>query len=174
MICVILFCFITVYRTYCWMHDRLRTNKWMLLSLCTLQCNFHAVKSSVCYKLDLRLVLSTDMACERNLLMKEVYPALKDFCRERHGIEFQVRSSPSFRCNLFVMLVSIFPGHWHAVGCPWRESAWSSRSSSVLSGGQELPDHLDGSFIHRELCAVGLWNLNCLFCKLTTYVQPSK
>ena len=23
--------------------------------------------------------------------MKEIYPVLKDYCRERHGIEFQVR-----------------------------------------------------------------------------------
>lgn len=31
-----------------------------------------------------------DMACERNELMRNVYPLLKDYCREKHGMEFQV------------------------------------------------------------------------------------
>lgn len=32
----------------------------------------------------------TDMLMERNTLMQFVYPKLKTYCRERHGIEFQV------------------------------------------------------------------------------------
>ncbi|XP_063848129.1 LOW QUALITY PROTEIN: NACHT and WD repeat domain-containing protein 2-like [Scylla paramamosain] len=32
----------------------------------------------------------TDMLMERNTLMAEVYPRLKEFCREKHGLEFQV------------------------------------------------------------------------------------
>ncbi|KAL7638639.1 UNVERIFIED_CONTAM: hypothetical protein RMT77_011211 [Armadillidium vulgare] len=32
----------------------------------------------------------TDMSMERNTLMAEVYPRLKEFCREKHGLEFQV------------------------------------------------------------------------------------
>lgn len=28
---------------------------------------------------------------ERNTLMAQCYPKLKDFCREKHGLEFQVR-----------------------------------------------------------------------------------
>ncbi|XP_054714444.1 NACHT and WD repeat domain-containing protein 2-like [Uloborus diversus] len=32
----------------------------------------------------------TDMSMERNALMEEVYPRIKDFCREKHGLEFQV------------------------------------------------------------------------------------
>ena len=32
----------------------------------------------------------SDMACERNELMQNVYPMLKDYCREKHGMEFQV------------------------------------------------------------------------------------
>ncbi|CAL4190550.1 unnamed protein product, partial [Meganyctiphanes norvegica] len=32
----------------------------------------------------------TDMLMERNTLMAEVYPRIKDFCREKHGLEFQV------------------------------------------------------------------------------------
>ncbi|XP_045112132.1 NACHT and WD repeat domain-containing protein 2-like isoform X2 [Portunus trituberculatus] len=31
----------------------------------------------------------TDMLMERNTLMAEVYPRLKEFCREKHGLEFQ-------------------------------------------------------------------------------------
>lgn len=32
------------------------------------------------------------MSVERNTLMEKVYPRLKDYCRERHGLEFQVNS----------------------------------------------------------------------------------
>jgi hypothetical protein len=28
---------------------------------------------------------------ERNTLMAQCYPKLKDYCREKHGLEFQVR-----------------------------------------------------------------------------------
>lgn len=31
-----------------------------------------------------------DTAVERNLLMETVYPRLKEYCREQHGLEFQV------------------------------------------------------------------------------------
>jgi len=30
------------------------------------------------------------MVLERNILMEHVYPKLKDYCRDRYGIEFQV------------------------------------------------------------------------------------
>lgn len=30
---------------------------------------------------------------ERNTLMAQCYPKLKDFCREKHGLEFQVKMS---------------------------------------------------------------------------------
>ena len=32
----------------------------------------------------------SDMEAERNALMTDVFPLLKDYCRERHSIEFQV------------------------------------------------------------------------------------
>ncbi|XP_052128486.1 NACHT and WD repeat domain-containing protein 2-like, partial [Frankliniella occidentalis] len=32
----------------------------------------------------------TDTTMERNTLMAQCYPKLKDFCREKHGLEFQV------------------------------------------------------------------------------------
>ena len=32
----------------------------------------------------------TDMLMERNTLMQFVYPKLKTYCREKHGIDFQV------------------------------------------------------------------------------------
>jgi len=31
------------------------------------------------------------MGMERNTLMAEVYPKLKEYCREKHGLEFQVQ-----------------------------------------------------------------------------------
>ena len=34
-----------------------------------------------------------DTTLERNALMRNVYPRLKDFCREKHGLEFQVSSN---------------------------------------------------------------------------------
>ena len=35
----------------------------------------------------------TDMLMERNTLMQFVYPRLKAYCREKHGIEFQVKAA---------------------------------------------------------------------------------
>ncbi|XP_026684997.1 NACHT and WD repeat domain-containing protein 2-like [Diaphorina citri] len=32
----------------------------------------------------------TDTTMERNTLMAQCYPKLKDYCREKHGLEFQV------------------------------------------------------------------------------------
>lgn len=32
----------------------------------------------------------TDMTLEKNVLVTEVYPKLKEYCRERYGLEFQV------------------------------------------------------------------------------------
>uniref|UniRef100_A0A914QX54 DUF4062 domain-containing protein n=1 Tax=Panagrolaimus davidi TaxID=227884 RepID=A0A914QX54_9BILA len=32
----------------------------------------------------------TDTTLERNALMEDVYPALKMYCRETHGLDFQV------------------------------------------------------------------------------------
>lgn len=35
---------------------------------------------------------STDTTMERNTLMAKCYPRIKDYCREKHGLEFQVIS----------------------------------------------------------------------------------
>ena len=35
----------------------------------------------------------TDMLMERNTLMEYVYPKIKEYCRERHGLEFRVRNN---------------------------------------------------------------------------------
>ena len=32
----------------------------------------------------------TDMLIERNTLMEYVYPKIKEYCREKHGLEYQV------------------------------------------------------------------------------------
>lgn len=41
----------------------------------------------------------TDMTLEKTLLVSEVYPKLKEYCRERYGLEFQVfcLSKPSVK-----------------------------------------------------------------------------
>ena len=42
----------------------------------------------------LRIYMSsifTDMALEKAALFSEVYPKLKEYCREHYGLEFQVR-----------------------------------------------------------------------------------
>lgn len=36
------------------------------------------------------LLCVTDTQLERNALMADVYPKIKDYCREKHGLEFQV------------------------------------------------------------------------------------
>lgn len=38
----------------------------------------------------------SDTTMERNTLMAQCYPKLKDFCREKHGLEFQVRTKYVF------------------------------------------------------------------------------
>ena len=37
----------------------------------------------------------TDMLMERNCLMEYVYPKIKEYCREKHGLEYQVISIKS-------------------------------------------------------------------------------
>lgn len=32
-----------------------------------------------------------DTTMERNTLMAQCYPKIKDYCREKHGLEFQVK-----------------------------------------------------------------------------------
>jgi hydroxylamine reductase (hybrid-cluster protein) len=40
----------------------------------------------------------TDMLMERNTLMEYVYPKIKEYCREKHGLEYQVRQYRIFVC----------------------------------------------------------------------------
>ncbi|UYV61467.1 NWD2 [Cordylochernes scorpioides] len=49
---------------------------------------FFRAKSDLCF--NDWCVCPTDMSLERNTLMEEVYPRLKAYCRDRHGLEFQV------------------------------------------------------------------------------------
>ena len=35
----------------------------------------------------------TDMLMERNTLMEWVYPKIKEYCKEKHGLEFQVNAA---------------------------------------------------------------------------------
>lgn len=36
---------------------------------------------------------------ERNNLMSKCYPRIKDYCREKHGLEFQVRTFDLFNID---------------------------------------------------------------------------
>lgn len=48
---------------------------------------------------------------ERNTLMAKCYPRIKDYCREKHGLEFQVMSSfalfypASPELQIFILIV---------------------------------------------------------------------
>lgn len=48
---------------------------------------FYGNHNNVTYKNNIFL----DTTMERNTLMAQCYPKLKDFCREKHGLEFQVK-----------------------------------------------------------------------------------
>ncbi len=43
-------------------------------------CSFNSLQSNI----------FPDTTVERNCLMEEVYPKIKEFCRETHGLDFQV------------------------------------------------------------------------------------
>lgn len=38
---------------------------------------------------------------ERNTLMAKCYPKIKDYCREKHGLEFQVTKEPKKNFHVF-------------------------------------------------------------------------
>ena len=52
----------------------------------------------------------TDMLMERNTLMEYVYPKIKEYCREKHGLEFQV-SSIMILFNMEYKIFVIFTIH---------------------------------------------------------------
>ena len=45
------------------------------------------------------------MLMERNTLMEWVYPKIKEYCREKHGLEFQVKIATKYNI-FFVFLIS--------------------------------------------------------------------
>lgn len=47
------------------------------------------------------------MTLERNSLMERVYPQLKNYCRERHGLDFQGKFNRSFMRDSVVKLTDI-------------------------------------------------------------------
>ena len=49
----------------------------------------------------------TDMLMERNTLMEYVYPKIKEYLREKHGLEFQVRTWINLKCCYFMKIVLI-------------------------------------------------------------------
>ena len=58
----------------------------------------------------------TDMLMERNTLMEWVYPKIKEYCKERHGLEFQVRIKTVFTAGKIMNIL----GCRHEVGSPRR------------------------------------------------------
>ena len=47
----------------------------------------------------------TDMLMERNTLMEWVYPKIKEYCREKHGLEFQVLKDNGGNWSLCIGLI---------------------------------------------------------------------
>ena len=47
----------------------------------------------------------TDMLMERNTLMEYVYPKIKEYCREIHGLEFQVKPLIHFWTVLKIRII---------------------------------------------------------------------
>ena len=50
----------------------------------------------------------TDMLMERNTLMEYVYPKIKEYCREKHGLEFQVFHLENQLNNIYITLYATF------------------------------------------------------------------
>ena len=79
----------------------------------------------------------TDMLMERNTLMEYVYPKIKEYCREKHGLEYQVSVWLCLFLRTFdVMLMSVSLkfqqllcfytlGGGHALGCEGRDDWWA-------------------------------------------------
>lgn len=60
----------------------------------------------------------TDMTLERNSLMERVYPRLKTYCRERHGLDFQGKALARLMAHIMKKLDNIkAPSGRHALGC---------------------------------------------------------
>ena len=57
----------------------------------------------------------TDMTMEKSILVTEVYPKVKEYCRERYGAEFQVcLNFRKFVCNAILYDVQYWL-HWFQV-----------------------------------------------------------
>ena len=49
----------------------------------------------------------SDTLAERDSLIENIFPKLKDYCREKYGLEFQVCSSFSFTIEYFLFTFSM-------------------------------------------------------------------
>lgn len=75
----------------------LRATEKFVNALSYTNWNTDLFKLDILYSFFCALFLVTDTALERNALMENVYPKIKEYCREKHGLEFQVRWSLSRR-----------------------------------------------------------------------------
>lgn len=81
--------------------------------------------------------ISLDTLVERNNLMSKCYPRIKDYCREKHGLEFQVSQTSS----LIAISAKNFAFLSHPIidFSPWRssqEEIFIENRNSILA----LPD----------------------------------
>ena len=51
----------------------------------------------------------TDMLMERNTLMEYVYPKIKEYCREKHGLEYQVKYKNKTKLTTNYNIVNLQP-----------------------------------------------------------------
>ena len=49
----------------------------------------------------------TDMLMERNTLMEWVYPKIREYCREKHGLEFQVNNFLRHSMQKWLQIIQI-------------------------------------------------------------------
>lgn len=61
------------------------------------------------YSLEFRFPLLIDTLIERDSLIETVFPQLKDYCRKKYGLEFQVREKlHTFVDELFIIFTEVF------------------------------------------------------------------
>ena len=102
----------------------------------------------------------TDMLMERNTLMEWVYPKIREYCREKHGLEFQVipriwwifKNESSINIKYDYMIYNNINlsslGRGHAMGCERWNDKWAHDHSSVYDRTQELSETFDGTQFH--------------------------
>lgn len=74
-----------------------RSSEFSLVQLS--QVNFNLFQNLSLANCSIFFIIFTDTLMERNNLMSKCYPRIKDYCREKHGLEFQVRKEACLSIN---------------------------------------------------------------------------